>query len=569
MVNIFINKTPVSVPAGTTVAEAAAMVGIKIPRLCFLKDINEIGACRVCVVEIEGKDTLVASCNTIVSEGMSILTHSKKALDARKTNLELILSQHDYRCATCIRSGNCELQSLAQDMNIHEIRYPQKYEENNWNQDFPLVRDASKCIKCMRCVHVCEKVQGLGVWDIVNTGRRTSVNVANGKTIEAADCALCGQCITHCPVGALHERDDVHKLINALEDEDKIVIVQIAPAVRAAWGEPFGMTREHATIKRLVGALRKTQIDYIFDTDFTADLTIMEEGYELLDRLAHKDDYAWPMFTSCCPGWVRFIKSQYPDMVPQLSTAKSPQQMFGAVAKTYYAQLLDVEPERIFSVSIMPCTAKKAEADLPGMSSTEAGQDVDAVLTTRELSKFLRSMHIDLASVEEAEFDMPLGIGTGAGVIFGATGGVMEAALRSAYYFVTGENPDADAFSVVRGASGIREAEVEIAGAKVRAAIVSGLGETRKLLEVIRNGQAEYDFVEVMACPGGCAGGGGQPICHGHELAEERGANLYKLDRESTLRFSHENPSVQAIYEEFFDKPNSHKAHELLHTKHC
>ena len=569
MVNIIINGQPVSVPEGTTIADAAAATGTKIPRLCFLKDINEIGACRVCVVEIEGKDSLVASCNTVVSEGMSIQTHSKKALDARKTNVELILSQHDYRCATCIRSGNCELQAIAQDMNIHEIRFPQKYEEQNWNEDFPLVRNASKCIKCMRCVQVCDKVQGLGVWDIVNTGRRTSVNVSNGATIEAADCALCGQCITHCPVGALHERDDVHKLIEAIADEDKIVVLQIAPAVRAAWGEPFGLTREQATVKRLVAALRKANIDYIFDTDFTADLTIMEEGYELLDRLAHKEDHAWPMFTSCCPGWVRFIKSQYPDMVPQLSTAKSPQQMFGAVAKTYYAQLLDVEPERIFSVSIMPCTAKKAEADMPEMRSTEAGPDIDVVITTRELGNFLRSMHIDLASLEEEEFDMPLGIGSGAGVIFGATGGVMEAALRSAYYFVTGENPDADAFSVVRGANGIREAEVEIAGAKVRAAIVSGLGETRKLIEAIRRGEAEYDFVEVMACPGGCAGGGGQPICHGKELAAERGANLYKLDKESTIRFSHENPSIKAIYEEVFDKPNSHKAHELLHTKHC
>ncbi|MBO5657439.1 MAG: (2Fe-2S)-binding protein, partial [Agathobacter sp.] len=519
MVNIIINGQPVSVPEGTTIADAAAATGTKIPRLCFLKDINEIGACRVCVVEIEGKDSLVASCNTVVSEGMSIQTHSKKALDARKTNVELILSQHDYRCATCIRSGNCELQAIAQDMNIHEIRFPQKYEEQNWNEDFPLVRNASKCIKCMRCVQVCDKVQGLGVWDIVNTGRRTSVNVSNGATIEAADCALCGQCITHCPVGALHERDDVHKLIEAIADEDKIVVLQIAPAVRAAWGEPFGLTREQATVKRLVAALRKANVDYIFDTDFTADLTIMEEGYELLDRLAHKEDHAWPMFTSCCPGWVRFIKSQYPDMVPQLSTAKSPQQMFGAVAKTYYAQLLDVEPERIFSVSIMPCTAKKAEADMPEMRSTEAGPDIDVVITTRELGNFLRSMHIDLASLEEEEFDMPLGIGSGAGVIFGATGGVMEAALRSAYYFVTGENPDADAFSVVRGANGIREAEVEIAGAKVRAAIVSGLGEARKLIEAIRRGEAEYDFVEVMACPGGCAGGGGQPICHGKELA--------------------------------------------------
>lgn len=568
MVNLIIDNQNVCVPEGTTIHDAAASIGIVIPKLCFLKDINEIGACRVCVVEIEGKETLVASCNTAVYEGMVVYTHSKRAMDARKTNVELILSQHDYRCATCIRSGNCELQTIANDMNIFEIRFPQKYEENAWDSDFPLVREASKCIKCMRCVQVCDKIQGLNVWDIVNTGRRTSVNLSKGNTIEEADCALCGQCITHCPVAALHERDDVDQVLEAIADEDKIVVVQVAPAVRAAWGEPFGMTREQATVKRLVAAIRKTGVDYVFDTDFTADLTIMEEGHELIERLTHREEYAWPMYTSCCPGWVRFIKSQYPEMVPQLSTAKSPQQMFGAVAKTYYAKLLGVDPERIFSVSIMPCTAKKYEADIPEINSAGAGKDVDVVLTTRELGRFLRSMHIDPVNLEEEAFDMPLGVGSGAGVIFGATGGVMEAALRSAYYFMTGSNPDADAFSVVRGSNGIREAEVTIAGVKVRAAVVSGLGETRKLLEDIKAGKAEYDFVEVMACPGGCAGGGGQPICDGVELAGVRGENLYQLDKAMEIRFSHENPSILRIYEDYLEKPMSHRAHELLHTKH-
>ena len=568
MVNLTIDNQKVSVPKGTTICNAAASVGIMIPKLCYLKELNEIGACRVCVVEIEGKDTLVASCNTLVEEGMVVYTHSRKAMNARRTNVELILSQHDYRCATCARSGNCELQNVANDLDIFQIRFPQKYEENNWNQDFPLIRDASKCIKCMRCVQICDKVQGLNIWDIVNTGKRTSVNVSEGRTIEEADCALCGQCITHCPVGALRERDDVERLVDAISDEDKIIVVQIAPAVRAAWGESLGMTRDQATVKRLVAALRRTGIDYIFDTDFSADLTIMEEGSELLERLGNKSNYSWPMFTSCCPGWVRFIKSQYPDMVPQLSTAKSPQQMFGAVAKSYYAQLLDVEPERIFSVSIMPCTAKKHEADLPVMNDAGGGQDVDVVLTTREVGRFLRAKHIKPQILKEEEFDMPLGIGTGAGVIFGVTGGVMEAALRSAHYLVTGSNPDPDAFKVVRGMDGIREAEVDIAGTKVRAAVVSGLGNTRKLMERIRSGEAQYDFVEVMACPGGCAGGGGQPICDGVELADVRGNKLYQLDRESELRFSHENPSITQIYKDFLEKPLSHKSHELLHTDH-
>jgi len=568
MVNLTIDNVHVQVPKGTTICDAAASVGIIVPKLCFLKDINEIGACRVCAVEVEGKNTLVASCNTAVEEGMVIYTHSPKAMHARKTNVELILSQHDYRCATCARSGNCELQTVANDLDISEVPFPHSYEELPWNKEFPLIRDASKCIKCMRCVQICDKVQDLAVWDIVNTGRRTSVNVSGGKTIEESDCSLCGQCITHCPVGALHERDDVGKLLSAIADEDKIVVVQIAPAVRAAWGESFGMSGNEATVKRLVASIRRTGVDYIFDTNFSADLTIMEEANEFLERLTHKEEHKWPMFTSCCPGWVRFLKSQYPDMVPQLSTAKSPQQMFGAVAKSYYADLLGVDGSRIFSVSIMPCTAKKHEADLPVMIDAGAGQDVDVVLTTREVERLLRAKHIKPQLLQDEEFDRPLGTGTGAAVIFGVTGGVMEAALRSAYYFVTKRNPDPDAFCAVRGQDGIREAEVDIADIKVKAAVASGLGNARKLIEEIRSGKADYDFVEIMACPGGCSGGGGQPITEGRELAGVRGDKLYALDQDMPIRLSHQNPSIIQIYKEYLGQPLSHKSHELLHTDH-
>ncbi len=568
MVNLTINNKKVQVPEGTTILTAAATVGIKIPTLCYLKEINEIGACRVCCVEVEGKETLVASCNTKVEEGMVIYTNSQKAQYARRMNVQFILSQHDYRCAACQRNGNCTLQQIASDLNINDVPFEQDYSEFDWPEDFPLIRDASKCIKCMRCVQICDKVQSLNIWDVVNTGKRTNVDVSRMRKITDADCSVCGQCITHCPTGALHERDDIQKVMDAVHDPDKIVVVQIAPAVRAAWGEGLGLPASMATEKRMAAAVRAVGVDYVFDTNFSADLTIMEEGNEFLERMAHKDQYQWPMFTSCCPGWVRFLKSQYPEMTSQLSTAKSPQQMFGAVAKSYYAQILDVDPSRIFSVSIMPCTAKKAECELPVMNDAGAGQDVDVSLTTRELDRMLKAELISPALLPEEEFDMPLGVGTGAGVIFGATGGVMEAALRTAYYVVNKENPDPDAFQAVRGMDGIKEVTVEIGGIPVRAAVVSGLGNSRKLIEKIKAGEAEYDFVEVMACPGGCAGGGGQPITDGVELADVRGARLYELDKNNPLRFSHENPSVQALYRDFMGKPLSHKAHELLHTDH-
>lgn len=566
MVKLTINNKKIEVPEHTTILDAATKYNLKIPNLCYLKGLNEIGACRVCLVEVDGVSRLVTACNNTVEEGMVVYTNSPKVRQVRRTNVELILSQHDAKCAVCVRSGNCSLQTIANDLGIIDIPYEENLTHARWTEDFPLVRNYEKCIKCMRCIEVCDKVQGLNVWDMSKTGSRTNVDVSHNRRIEDASCALCGQCITHCPVAALRERDDIQKVYDALAQKDKITIVQIAPAVRAAWGEGFGIEREFATVNRLVSALRKIGFDYIFDTNFTADLTIMEEGSEFLEKLKNKKNEIWPMFTSCCPGWVRFLKSQYPDMVGQLSTAKSPQQMFGAITKSYYAEILGVDPSRIFNISIMPCTAKKYEAGVPMLSDAGAGQDVDVVLTTREVARMIKAEQIIPELLEEEEFDMPLGVGTGAAVIFGATGGVMEAALRSAYYLVTGKNPEPDAFRDVRGRKGWREASFDLAGSKLRVAVASGLGNTRKLINAIRAGEVHYDFVEVMACPGGCAGGGGQPIEDGKELAGERADILYGLDKINNLRFSHENPSVIKCYEEFLGKPLSHKSHKLLHT---
>lgn len=566
MVSLTINDHKITVSEGTTILEAAREVGIDIPHLCYLKDINEIGACRVCIVENAGMDTLITACNTPVEEGMQIYTNSPRVRKTRRINVELILSDHDCKCATCARSGNCNLQKLANDMGILEIPYENVAEKSKWNSKVPLIRDASKCIKCMRCIQVCDKVQGLNIWNISGSGYRTTVGVSQNTPIEEADCAFCGQCITHCPVGALRERNDTQRMLDALADPDKVTMVQVAPAVRAAWGEGVGLYREESTMGKLISALRQIGFDYIFDTVYTADLTIMEEGSEFLERFKHRDEYKWPMFTSCCPGWIRFVKTQYPELAGNLSTAKSPQQMFGAISKTYIAHKLGINPDQIFSVSIMPCTAKKYECDVAEVNDAGHGQDVDLVLTTREVDRLINADRIKVDELREEPFDEMFGEGTGAGVIFGATGGVMEAALRSAHFLLTGQNPKNDAFKKVRGVDGWKEAIFEIEGVAVNVAVVSGLGNTRKLIEAIKAGEVKCDFVEVMACPGGCVGGGGQPIHDGQELAETRGKTLYGIDSTAQIRFSHENPTVTMTYEEFLGSPLSHRAHELLHT---
>ena len=566
MVNLKIDGRDVCVPEGTKILEASRTVNVHIPHLCYFEGLNEIGACRVCCVEVKGKDQLIAACNTVVEEGMEIFTNSPKVRATRRTNVKLILSDHDCKCATCARSGNCALQTIANDLGILEVPYENVAEPSKGDKTYPLIRDNSKCIKCMRCIQVCEKIQNIKVWDLIGTGYRSTVGVRNNLSLEEAKCSLCGQCITHCPVGALRVRSDIQDMFRALGDPEKITIVQVAPAVRTAWGESLDIPKEKATMKRMVAGLRRLGFDYIFDTNYTADLTIMEEGSEFLERFTHKDQYRWPMFTSCCPGWVRFVRAHYPELQPNLSTAKSPQQMFGALSKTYIAQCLGVDPSKIFSVSIMPCTAKKYERTVPVMKSTEYGQDVDMVLTTREVARMMKADRIKPAELPEEDFDQFFGEGTGAAVIFGATGGVMEAALRSAYFLVTGENPDADAFKDVRGIQSWKEASFEIQGLPVKVAVASSLGAARELIEAVKRGEVAYDFVEIMACPGGCAGGGGQPIHDCEEPAEARGKILYGLDRVSDIRFSHENPTVLKTYEEFLEKPLSEKSHHLLHT---
>lgn len=567
MVSFTINGKNLTAKEGATILEVAEKNNIPIPHLCYLKDVNEIAACRMCMVEIEGTERYQPACNTVVTEGMVIHTNSPGVREARKTNLRLILSQHNVNCAVCVRSKNCQLLQMCGDLNIHFQPYEVKPEKSNLDLTVPVVREASKCIKCMRCIQVCDKIQGMHIWDLSGTGSRTTVDVSFSRKLKDTDCTFCGQCVTHCPTGALTIRDDTVKVLYALADPDITTVVQIAPAVRVAWGESFGLSKKYATAGRMVAALKSMGFDYVFDTNFSADLTIMEEASEFIDRFTHRGKHRWPMFTSCCPGWVSFIKSQFPSYADHLSTAKSPQQMFGAIAKSYFAEQKGLDPKKIFVISVMPCSAKKEEIKLPDMNSACGNPDVDVVLTTREMCRLFRSDFIIPQELGELPFDSPLGSSTGAAVIFGATGGVMDAALRTAYYMITRKNPDPDAFAEIRGSKPWKEATFTIPGAgKVNVAVVSGLANTRALLEAIDDGAVDYDFVEVMACPGGCAGGGGQPIHESKELATERGSKLWELDKECPIRYSHENPEIRALYRTYLKNPLSDRAHELLHV---
>ncbi len=568
-VNVTIDNVKLQVPANYTVLEAAREAGIYIPTLCFLKDINEIGACRMCVVEVNGARSLQAACVYPVSEGLEVKTNTPAVREARRVTLELILSNHDRSCLTCVRSGNCELQKLSKEMNVEEIRFDGDFKRRPLDAFSPsIVRDPNKCILCRRCVSMCKNVQTVAVIDAVERGFETIISPAFEKSLNEVPCVNCGQCITVCPVGALREKNDIDRVWEALGNPDLHVIVQTAPAVRVALGEEFGMPIGTRVTGNMIAALRRLGFDRVFDTDTAADLTIMEEGTELIERI--KNGGKLPLITSCSPGWIKFCEHNYPEFLDNLSSCKSPHQMFGAVLKSYYAEKQGIDPSKIFVVSIMPCTAKKFEARRPELSST-GYPDVDAVLTTRELAQMIKEAGIDFANVYEEHFDDPMGDASGAGVIFGATGGVMEAALRTVKEILDGAPVENVEFKAVRGVEGIKEAEIEAGGMKIKAAVAHGLGNARKLLESVKSGEKEYHFIEIMACPGGCVNGGGQPIQPSQvrswiDIRKKRAAAIYDEDKAMTIRKSHENPNVKMLYEEYFEKPGSHKAHELLHT---
>ncbi|MCC5912576.1 MAG: iron hydrogenase small subunit [Clostridiaceae bacterium] len=568
-VTLTIDNIQVEVPKNYTILEAAKEVGVDIPTLCFLKETNEVGACRVCLVEVQGARALQASCVHPVGEGMVIKTNTKTLRDARKATVELILSNHNRECLTCFRNKSCELQSLAEELNINEI--PFKGEDKVATVDeksHSIVRDASKCILCGRCVNVCKNEQKIGILDFTNRGFETEVSPAFAMSMDDVPCIYCGQCITNCPVAALKEKEDIERVWDAIEDPETHVVVQTAPAVRAALGEEFGLPIGTRVTGKMVAALKRLGFDQVYDTNFAADLTIMEEGHELLHRV--QEGGKLPMITSCSPGWVRFCEFYYPEFIPNLSSCKSPQQMMGAIIKSYYAEKQNIDPKKIFVVSVMPCTSKKTESAKEEFAVNEL-RDVDAVLTTRELGKMIKQARIEFMKLQDAEFHPTLGEYTGAGVIFGATGGVMEAALRTVAEVLEGKELQNIEYSAVRGIEGIKEAEVTLGGNKIKVAVVHGTAKAAELLDMIKVGEKEYHFIEVMGCSGGCVTGGGQPHVPARvkmdcDIRVERAKALYEEDVASGLRKSHENTLVKKLYEEFLGKPNSHKAHELLHT---
>ncbi len=566
MVTLTIDGYTVEVPAETTILEAARKAGIEVPTLCHHPDQSVKGVCRVCVVEVEGARTFAAACAQPVADGMVVRTNTPAVREARKVVVELMLATHPEDCLTCIRNQNCELQALAEQLGVRQVRFDKVRRGLPLDISSPsIVREPDKCINCRRCVETCHEVQSVGVLYPTNRGHKAVVDLPYDEDLLELACALCGQCIHACPVGAIRERDNVDDVWDAIADPNKHVVVQTAPAVRVTIGEEFGMEPGTVVTGKLAAALRRLGFDRAFDTDFSADLTIMEEGNEFIHRLSSGGTL--PLITSCSPGWIKYIEHCYPDLIPHLSTCKSPQQMFGALAKTFYAEKEGIDPESIVVVSIMPCTAKKFEAQRPEM--TDSGYpDVDIVLTTRELGRMIRESGVDWHRLPDEEYDNPLGISTGAAVIFGATGGVMEAALRTAYEVVTGETLAKIDFEEVRGMEGIKEAAIPVGDITVKVAVAHGLSNAKQLLDAIVAGEADFHFIEIMACPGGCIGGGGQPIPTTNEVRRKRIAGIYQADRDLPLRKSHENPAVIALYEEYLGKPLGEKSHKLLHTEY-
>ena len=572
MVKLTIDGIETEVPENMTVLEAARTVGIDIPTLCFLKDINEVGDCRMCLVEVEGARGFVPSCMQKVSEGMVVRTNTNEVNEARRNVLELILSAHEKKCLSCIRNGNCELQKLAERFGITDVEFEGEINEKTVDdKSTSIVRNTAKCVLCRRCTATCQQIQEIGAIECTNRGFASKISTVGDKSLADVNCTFCGQCIQNCPTAALHEKENIEDVKEALKDENKVVLVQTAPAVRVGLGEEFGLPVGTNVVGKMVTALKRLGFDKVFDTNTGADFTIMEEASEFINRVLNSGkEKPLPMFTSCCPAWIRFIEMEYPEYLANLSSCKSPHQMFGALLKSYYSQKQGIDSKNIYVVSVMPCVAKKFERQRPEMKIDEL-YDVDAVITTRELAKMIKQANIDFSMLQDTEFDDPMGEATGAGAIFGTTGGVMEAALRTAQDLLTGKDLEEINFEEIRGEKGIKRATVNVNGKDIKIVVSSGLGNARKVMEMLKSGTVEADFIEIMACPGGCIMGGGQPIKSSKERREidirkMRANALYSIDEKSIIRKSHQNPVVKKIYEEYLGEPNGEKAHHLLHT---